>query len=231
MRCVNCSAEHTHAFCPYCGEKADTPKITFRSIFNDGLATITNMDKGFLSNVKHLALRPQTLVMDYLNGKRKGIFNPISFLIISITIFLVVDSLVKVDIEVSGMQSEVYNAGYEAGRFIKLYFKYFWIVAVIWLSFATKIFFGKYNLAEHLAINSFIIGQATLVGLLGFVFSKTMGILFNPLVYLSIIWLTYQVFKEKDKDTNTLFLSIGSTVIFFVQLVLLVASIGVIRTY
>lgn len=229
MICINCNYEHDEKFCPNCGEKAAVPKITFRSMFRAALSTITNMDKGFLYNIKHLFSEPDKIVRDYLNGKRKGILNPISFLIISVTIYLIVDSLIIINLEFDHDSSKIYSYGYEAGRFIKLHFKYFWILSVIWLSLTTRFFYRKYNYAEHLAINALVIGQSTLVGLLGFLLLK-IALLFNPLVYLSIAWLLYHIHKRKKKDFEAFLLSFSSTILFFVLLVILVILIGVVRS-
>jgi hypothetical protein len=229
MICVNCSTEHNGNFCPNCGERSQVPKITFSSILNNAFATITNMDKGFLFNVKNLFLHPGQLISDYLRGKRKQIFNPISFLIISVTVYLVVDSLVKVPVTGDKIESEIYDVGYQSGRFIKLYFKYFWLLSIIWLSVSTRIFFGKYNYAEHLALNSFVIGQATLVGIIGFLIFKV-PILFNPFVYSMILWMLYQIFKSKKKDWEALLVSFAAVLLFFVQLIVITILIGVVRS-
>ena len=85
MICISCHTEHNENFCPNCGERAGVKKITFRSTIEDAFSTLTNMDKGFLFNIKALVINPQKLTTDYLIGKRRGILNPISFLIISIS--------------------------------------------------------------------------------------------------------------------------------------------------
>lgn len=228
MICINCDNEHDSKFCPNCGEKASVPKITFSSIFNDGFSTITNMDKGFLFNVKNLFYKPNEMVNAYINGKRKGVFNPISFLIIAITIYLITESLIPSTTETSTIDSNITSIGYRTGYFIRRYFKYFWIFSVVWLSVATKLIFGEYNFAEHLAINSFVIGQATLVGLISFLATKFM-LLFNPFVYLTIIWMTYQIFKKKNNDLAIFSQSLSAVVLFFSQLAIILVLIGIIH--
>lgn len=229
MKCISCSNEHNEKFCPNCGQKSKVPIITFDSIFKDVFSTITNMDKGFLFNVKNLFLSPDKIVKDYLLGKRKDIFNPISFLMITITIYLIVDSLLQISGEKSEIVSKVYSVGYEAGKFIKSYSKYFWILSIIWLSISTKLIFKKYNYAEHLVINSFVMGQATFAGLVVFVIFRV-PLLFNPIIYILIIWMTYQIFKTKHKDFMIFFQSVASTIFFFTQLALIAILIGVIRS-
>jgi len=230
MQCINCRHEHEHPFCPQCGEKVAVPKITFNTIFYSAFSTISNMDKGFLLNVRKLLFSPKRFVKGYIAGKRKHVFNPISFLIISITVYILVNSFIKKEIvadDIAKMDS--YKIGYEAGQFIKSYLKYFWVLGIIWLSLATKVFFSRFNYAEHLAINAFVMGQATLFGILFFVFTK-LPILLNPVVYLSILWMTYQIHKRKRRDMNTFWEAVGAVVFFFIQLLVIVTVIGILRS-
>lgn len=227
MTCISCHNEHNEKFCPHCGEKATVPKITLASILKHGFTSITNMDKGFLYNVKNLFIRPKAVVLDYLRGKRKDIFNPVSYLIITITIYLIGESLLPASTKGDAINNEEYRVGYAAGKFVKNYFKYFWILSVFWLSTSTKMIFGRYNYAEHLAINSFVIGQATLVGLLGFMVFR-IPLLFHPVIHITIIWLTYRIFKSQENSFTVFSLSVAATLLFFIQLIVLVILIGLI---
>lgn len=235
MICINCGHEHNNKFCPECGEKVEVPKITFSSIFAEGFSRITNMDKGLLFNLKNLLLNPKRIVLDYINGKRKSIFNPISFLLICITFYLIGESLIHTNNVVDPNTIEkmkthkIYSVGFEAGKFIENYLKYFWILSVLWLSLATKLCFGRFSFAEHLAINSFIIGQTTLFGLIGYIALKA-PLLFNPIIYILTSWMLYQIFNKKKKDLDAIILSISAVLLFFVQLFLLTISIGIVRS-
>lgn len=196
MNCISCGTEHSSKYCPECGEKADTDPITFSSMLGSALSTLSNMDRGFLYNVKHLTIRPQGLVDDYLNGRRKGIFNPISFIIIVVTLFLIWDAANRKSSEVTSADAS-YDAGHRTAQFILTYFKYFWMLTVVWLGLATKIMFGKLNLAEHFATSAFIIGQATLASfMVSLIYPMT--IVANPFVYLVMAILVFRVFKRKD---------------------------------
>lgn len=229
MICINCGHEHEYKFCPNCGEKATVPRISFVTMLGEGIATLINMDKGFLFNVKNLLLQPNKMVNDYLKGKRKGIFNPISFLVIAITIYLIVDALVVIEIDVRSANSEVYRMGVEAGRFIKLYFKYFWILSIFWLSLSTKLFFGQYNYAEHLTINAFVIGQASLMSVIGFLLLK-IDLFFNPITYATIIWLLYKIFENKKRKLDIFLQAFGTTLIFFILSFIILGIIGYLKS-
>jgi len=227
MECINCKVEYNSSFCPDCGEKLDVPKITFTSMLNAGFSTLTNMDKGFLFNFKNLLLNPKSIIEEYLNGRRKSILNPISYLIITVTIFLIIDSFFDSQVNNFNIKSKAYSFGMGAGQFIKHYFKYFWVLSVTWLSFSTKLVFGKYNLAEHFVINSFIIGQVTLIGMLGYVFGK-IGLLFNPIVFIGIIWMLYKFYKGKRKGYELMMEVFAACLLFFIQMITIVGGIGYI---
>jgi hypothetical protein len=131
MTCINCNNEHESKHCPDCGERAEVLQITFSSLLNSGVSTITNMDKGFLYNLKSLFKEPRKLVTDYIKGKRKAILNPISFMIICISLYLIMESFVDFGLKESREEYEnvegLKAAAYHTGVFFSTYFKYFWI--------------------------------------------------------------------------------------------------------
>ncbi len=237
MICISCNTEYSSNFCPNCGENSKIKKITFNSFIQDAFATITNMDKGFLYNLKTLFINPKKIPTDYLLGKRKGILNPISFLIISISIYLILENLFRIpikQIDTSFANSPFFEKGREigaaGGEIISANFKYFWIFSVIMLANTTKLIFGKYNYLEHVAISSFIIGQATLIAIIGFLILKSPLIL-NPLLYLSILFMIYFIFKQSKDKFGSLLLSITSLILFVVQIFVVIASIGFAMIY
>jgi len=200
MNCISCGAEHSSKYCPECGEKGNVVPITFGSILGSVLSTISNMDRGFLYNVKHLTLRPQRFIDEYLNGRRKGIFNPISFLIIVVTLYLIWDATHRQperNISNDPSLEEATEIGLRTAMFILTYFKYFWMLSVVWIGLATKLLFGRLNLAEHFVIAAFIMGYATLAVLL-VSFFKPMAILYNPVTYLVMMVMLFRVFKREN---------------------------------
>lgn len=225
MTCISCSQDHNEKFCPNCGEKASTKKITFSSVLTDFFSTITTMDKGFLYNLKALTLNPKELITNYIGGKRKGIYNPISFLIISVTIFLIIDSLLLSSTKHEAVDTPLYTIAYETGRFLRAYFKYFWILSIFWLSLSTRLIFKTYNFAEHLAINSFIIGYATLVAIFGNLVFRWV-LVFDPFIYLIVSTLLYRIFKKEKAEAETVALSFLSILLFFLLLSLTLVGIG-----
>ncbi|MFY7671479.1 DUF3667 domain-containing protein [Tenacibaculum sp. MEBiC06402] len=235
MICISCNHEHNEKFCPNCGEKAGTPKITVGSTVESTFSTITNMDKGFLYNLKNLTLKPKITIEKYLKGKRKGIFNPISFLIIAVTLYLIVESLFKSRDLVSEENVNLvkdtlsYKIGATGGAFIYNYFKFFWVFTVIPLSFITKLIFKRFNFAEHITINSFILGQVTLIiGLASFIIFR-FPIIFNPFIYVFLMLFIYRVFYESKNKWDALIKAFTSVIFFVITLFLIAILIGFMR--
>ncbi|MCI4669569.1 MAG: DUF3667 domain-containing protein [Bacteroidia bacterium] len=229
MKCVNCGNEVEGNFCSHCGQATEVPPITFSSMFSLAFSTLTNLDRGFGYNLKQLFTQTKEFIEGYIKGKRKGILNPISFLIISISLYLIVDTLVIIKRETSELNSVSYSIGYEAGTFLKNNLKYFWILSVVWMSAINSLIWRRFNMAEQLAINSFILGQSTLLGLIGLIFFK-FPIIFDPLIYICMVWMTYQVHKQKNRDYNAIVQAIGSIILFFLVAIMISLIFGYIRT-
>lgn len=92
--CKNCAAEFDSKFCPYCGQKAKTGRITINQVVKDLQNQVVHIEQGFLFTVRELVLRPGIMVRDYLAGKRVKHVKPVKFLVWATAIsFLVVKLL------------------------------------------------------------------------------------------------------------------------------------------
>jgi hypothetical protein len=83
MTCKNCQAVIQGAFCAACGQKAEIHRITVSLILHDLVHAFTHADKGILLLTRELFLRPGIVAREYIEGKRKKYFNPLSFLVLT----------------------------------------------------------------------------------------------------------------------------------------------------
>src|SRR5689334_17205611 len=83
MVCKNCEGSFEGKFCSNCGQKADIHRITLKHLFHELFHAITHADKGILLLAKDLLTRPGYVAREYLDGKRKKYFNPLSFMVIT----------------------------------------------------------------------------------------------------------------------------------------------------
>jgi len=230
MNCISCQNEHNSNYCPNCGEESRTQKITLASILGGAIATVTNMDKGFLHNLKSLTLAPQKFTTYYIQGKRKGILNPVSYLIISVTVYLILMSILKLPSDlvepndIQNSSSEV--GGHATGVFLGKNLKYFWILSIVPLGLAMKLMFHKkYSFLEHLAISSFIIGHATLAGLISYTLFR-IPIFADPIIYISVLLLTYCIYKVDCKKIKSALASLAALTLFILFQFFIIAAVS-----
>ncbi len=223
MACINCKTHFEGQFCPSCGEKKDIQRITFGSIVENVFSGFVNMDKGLLFNIKNLTLNPQKTILQYINGKRRYVLSPISYAIITISIYIIITTLLKKTPDqlaesaarLSKLEqlNQYEQMGYKTGGVLIDKIKYFWLIQTIYLSFFSKLFFQRFNFFEHLAINSFIVGHATIVAIIVKIIFRGEIIVFNFLVFFYMIFLMYKVFAKENNKFETA--SMASLIVLF----------------
>ena len=232
MKCITCSNNHHEKFCPNCGEKSEVKRITLGSMLTDAFSSVTNMDKGFLYNLKTLTLNPQKIAVEYTQGRRKGILNPVSYLIYAVSLYIIIITIFNKSTELSDVsqenKSQIYLIFYESGIFIRTYIKYFWILSIFPLALCLKTVYKKYNYIEHLAISSLIIGHATLVSILGYLIFDSI-LMFDPFVYFVVFFLVFKVFRDKNTLGDSFFWSILILSMFVIQLIIIAILLTLIK--
>src|SRR5260370_35990241 len=95
--CLNCGAAllASQNYCPNCGQKADTARITMRQLLFNFLQTFTHAERGLLNLMKGLAINPGRTATEYVEGKRKSYFNPFTFLAVCIAFMLLLNKWIK----------------------------------------------------------------------------------------------------------------------------------------
>lgn len=87
--CLNCEKEVTDKYCPGCGQKTDTHRISFKNfILHDILHGTFHIEKGILFTAKEALLRPGKAALDYIEGKRIKYYNVFYLVLITIGLIL-----------------------------------------------------------------------------------------------------------------------------------------------
>jgi Protein of unknown function (DUF3667) len=90
--CLNCNEPISKNFCPNCGQKTDTHKITIKHfIFHDIAHGVWHFEKGILFTLKEALIRPGQAALDYIGGKRVRYYNVfyLSLLMIGLQVLLI----------------------------------------------------------------------------------------------------------------------------------------------
>jgi hypothetical protein len=171
--CLNCSAALTTGqhFCARCGQKTPVHRITFMHFLHEFFHAFTHTDRGILHLLKELILHPGQVAREYMAGKRKKYFNPFTFFLLVMTLFVFSSTFfAKDDLKIrpdpgvlaqipteAGKQQYVNTITrvVEASGFMKHYGNVVGMIAVPFLSLITWLFYRRrgYNYAEHLTAN------------------------------------------------------------------------------
>lgn len=81
--CLNCGYKISDEFCPHCGQKSSTARITPNSLItSDILGSIWHIEARFFRTIKHILSGPGKMAMNYIAGKRVRYYNLFSLLLI-----------------------------------------------------------------------------------------------------------------------------------------------------
>jgi len=235
LNCLNCNTEVNSNFCPNCGQKASTERITFKSFSKHLASDLIDTDKGILFNLKNLTLRPGKSVNDYISGKRKHIFNPISYALLAITVYLILSDYFGYNIKLTQDKFDqpfnqlAYDLGIKTGAFINRYIKFFFLLHIVYLSLVERFFFPKKNIYELMTMNAFIVGHAVIIGILFYPIFR-IPLIVDPFVYSSILVLSYFVFKKNYSKIKTIALLLFSIFISTILLVFIPVPVMFILT-
>lgn len=157
--CLNCGFELNNKFCPQCGQKADTHRITVKHfIQHDIIHGVFHLDKGILFTIKETFTRPGKAAMDYINGKRISYYNIFYLLLILVGINLLVLHYVD-EFSNNAIRVKTSNDGTKIFDFIKTNIKYIILSFIPLFAFNGFVIFRrlKLNFAEHHIIAGFVL--------------------------------------------------------------------------
>ena len=86
--CKNCGAITKDLFCAHCGQRTSVNKVTLGETFNDLTDNMFSLAAPLPLTLRRLVLNPGALFREYLSGKRKKYYSPISFFILSTLVYL-----------------------------------------------------------------------------------------------------------------------------------------------
>jgi len=219
MNCKNCDSPLDGNFCANCGQKSEIHRVTFGHFAHEFFHAFTHTDKGILLLMKALVTRPGHVAKEYLDGKRKKFFNPLSFLVIVSSLyayvsfktgyFVALSKLTRQPVNREGreMYAEIMGVMVNNGKVISLF------LMPVLFSFFSWIFFkkSKHNLAENLVLNSFVLGEvfifATFIFIPCFLLFPGIHVGINNAAF-HVFMITYIVIAFRQFFKNNIFLTI-----------------------
>ena len=173
--CKNCGGQiENYNFCPDCGAKKITKRITFKNLTLEFVDRFFNLDNSFVRTFIHLFTKPEEVIDGYIHGLRKRYINAFGYFALSITLtgfytFLVKDRLKKIIQfgDFSEQQTEMQNSVFDTTFQYQSMMSFLLIPILALLSRLVFLNYKKYNLTEHLVIYlyaySHIVGTMTII--------------------------------------------------------------------
>jgi uncharacterized membrane protein (DUF373 family) len=243
--CKNCSTEFEGDFCPACGQKAKTERITFRQMLGELRYHVIDFDQGFWFTMYQLALRPGHATREYLEGKRVGYVKPVKFIFWAFAVTFLIASLTGMDAEFlqklgqrASEQSSTTNlqAFQRFGQKLFEHPSFIILLMVLPLSFASWLLNWRkgYNFTEHLVMNTYLMAETILAGLVlvplfrllsAFVPVGVIGIMTPLLTALYLGW-AYNQFYRTTRRVAGFFRALLIYALSYVGMILLVSVLS-----
>ncbi|WP_024770836.1 DUF3667 domain-containing protein [Aquimarina macrocephali] len=241
--CKNCGQQiETHNFCPDCGAKKITKRITFKNLVSEFVDRFLNLDNSFIKTFIHLFTKPEEVIDGYIHGLRKRYVNAFGYFAITITItgiyaFLVKDRLKEIMSfgDFSEQQAEMQSSIFDTTFQYQSILSFLMIPLLALLSRLVFLNYKKYNLTEHFVIYlyaySHIVGTMTLILLpLTFMVDNFMfvGMVQFPVYIFYMAYVLkrlYQISLKKILIKTLLFLIYGGILYMITGLVVFIIMI------
>lgn len=181
--CLNCKAglAPDQHYCSQCGQQAAVHRFSIPHFLHEFFHAFTHTDKGIFHLLKSLATRPGTTAREYIQGRRKAYFNPFTFFLIVMGVFVLAGLFFKKPQPAARPSQEVlaripteegrqrYTGMMERGNKVRQFMSQkaniVAMVAVPFIALLSWLFFYRrgYNYAEHLTANMMFVVFSNLV--------------------------------------------------------------------
>jgi hypothetical protein len=158
-QCQNCASALSpdQKYCGRCGQKCDAGRLTLKQLGHDLLHALTHVDRSVLSLLWPLLIRPGAVARDYVAGKRKRYFGPLSWLIVIV-------GLVSAEVAISGFQVVTSNVPSALADLLQRHANVVFLIQVPVLALSCRLLFWRdgFNTAEFLVLASYAASMRTI---------------------------------------------------------------------
>jgi hypothetical protein len=160
-RCLNCDAPLTAGvlFCPRCGQRADTARLTALDIWRDLMHAYVNIERGPIAFARALVTRPGGVARDYVHGKRRRYYGPFATLAVLV-------GATTVAINLLGYQVLAHD-GLDPGpaNLLQRHFNVLLLAQLPLLGAACALMFrsARMNLFEHMVLTAYALSVRAVV--------------------------------------------------------------------
>jgi len=252
MECKNCELplRTDYSFCSNCGAKIIRNRLNFKNLWYDVTERYFNVNNTFLKTFWHLFIKPESVIISYIEGVRKKYLNPISYFGIALTLSgILVFFIKKFFFEAINFDENFQGATPAfADKWKDITFDYsslFFVSYLPLITIAALITFNKrkYNLTEHLIIGLYVLAHYSIVSfpitLASLIISPdgytTVAQVFMLIVFLYFIYVYQRInrYKSGKLILKSVLFTILLTFLFFgliIAVMILLFATGVLES-
>ncbi len=207
ITCLNCANNYDSAFCDVCGQNAATRRFGTKEWRQKLLHKTPNGGSGFLLTLKTLLIRPGDAIREYLQGQRKLLLSPFSYMLILCGLYIAVSQFFEPPVKLTKSLTTLQ----ESLQYIEAnYTKLIVIAMIIPMTLATYLTYFKsgFNLTEHCVLNAYLMAQLLIVDIILVVLTATnlsnkhtfgFMVIEMTLKFPYWIWTYWNFFKPKKR--------------------------------
>lgn len=239
--CNNCGEYIEKKYCSHCGQKHDEHRIHLKSLLHDIPHAIFHIDSGFFYNALQLFKRPGLAIREYLEGRRKLYFHPITYLAIMLVLNLMAVKITNLhyydehELLTMSPKEVAFIKEYDASQWWFLEHTYLYMllaipVCAIFCYGFFRLLKQRFNFAENAIIIMFILAQGVLIQsvlyfLTGWVQN---GVFIRSMEMVNLVMMvsyaSYALYKFINPVKNKLRVVVICTIGAFIILSLMLAS-------
>jgi len=238
--CKNCGSDNVAEYCSHCGQRTLTKRFSLKSFFIFVLSAF-NLERGFFYTLKMLFVNPGKVANEYIGGRTKIYYNPLSYLLLitGISAILIVwlgvfDANIANTNNLMGIEQtqESLQFQHKVNEFIKQYMNFVSLLTLPFISLLSKWVYSKRKLfyGEHLIFNSFMQAQVSVISILLLPVYKIFPVLYNyvlPVGYIVlVIYYSYALRKTFKSSIfksilNAIVINLAGMMLFMLSIVIM----------
>ena len=259
MICKNCNRglRDTQNYCDNCGAKVLRNRLTPNVLAQQVNEQVFSLDNKLLKTFVDLFIRPEQVIVGYINGARKRYIDVIQYFLIALSLagiqFFLTTTFFEDSLELNlGFAESLANSkSQENNPFLNSDTDEFeslqnisYIIAVPFSALATWLvytFFGnkRYNYTEHLVINLYYSAQIIILSAIGSMLFLLLGINYFLIALIltvpMFIYLGFVLYRIFDEDLwvslGKFILTIGLYLIFYVIIAVIIGIVMAVSTF
>lgn len=165
ITCLNCANYYDSAFCNVCGQNAATRRLGTKEWRQKLLHKTPNASSGFFLTLTTLLIKPGDAIRDYLQGQRKLLLSPISYMLILCGLYIAVSHFIAPPVNLP----KSFTTLQESIQYIEAnYTKLIAIAMILPMTVGSYFAYFKsgFNFTEHCVLNAYLMAQLFIVDII-----------------------------------------------------------------